>query len=251
MSEVKNCSYWGIFKGFSAIQQRIENWQPPVCPECKRGLKPWIDWIYHGSVGYCTECKEFYAVRYLSKPSSNYHPRFEIEELEEHFYHKIEFDTAWIPPQQVWAFYEMVPTAYSNLEFLNYERKKLSANTCQESKLIEHLLWRIICNSEHFDKALFFEYLKFCLDFSHFYKIYNDYEIWLGYELDLANAIEMSNKEMIYETLYEIFKQFKDVYKVSQFETSIGIFVLKDYLLYRKYEIEFDEFLSKIIVRNF
>ncbi|MDD3860006.1 MAG: hypothetical protein PHW83_07395 [Bacteroidales bacterium] len=246
-----NCSYWGIFKGFSAIQQRIENWKTPSCPKCKKELAPWIDWVYHGSVGYCDECQEMYAVRYSSKPSSNYHPRFEIEELEEHHYHRIEFDTAWISPKQLWKFYENIPINFNDIEFFNYEREKLNSCTGLENNLVEHLLWRLIFNSEYFDKTLFYQYLEFCLKFPHFYKIYNEYEIWLGYEIDLVNNIEKSNKEQIYDTLYEVYKQYKDVYKISQFRTSIGIFVLLDYLNYKRYEPEFDEFLSKIIIRIF
>lgn len=251
MSEKNNCSSWGIFRGFSAIQQRIENWQPPVCPKCKKELKPWIDWIYHGSIGYCTECRDLYAVRYFSQPSPNYHIRFEIEELKEHYYHKIEFDTAWITPQQVWDYYEKVPTAISDIEFINCERKKLSSFNYPESKLAEHLLWRIIFNSEHFDKALFLEYLKFVIKYPHFYKIFNEYEIWLGYELDLAVNIEKYNKEDIYETIYELWKQLGNEYSISHFNSTIGIFVIKEYFLYKKHESEFDDFLSKVIVRKF
>jgi hypothetical protein len=134
---------------------------------------------------------------------------------------------------------------------LDFERKKLRNFENEESKLVEHLLWRLIFNSEYFEKTLFFEYLEFCLKFPHFFKMFNEYEIWLGYEIDLACNFEKSNKELIYDSLYKVYKQNKDIYTIFQFKKSIAIFVLSDYLDYKKYEPEFDEFLSKIIIRKF
>jgi len=242
---------WGIFKGFSSNRQLMDNWQSPVCPTCSRGLKPWIDWIYHGSVGYCEDCENICLVKTTSKPSLNNHPKIEIDEFVSHEYHKIEFDSGLMSPRQLWNYYKNIPTTYENICILNEERKKLENYNNEESKLLGHLIWRLIFNSEHFDKELFVEYLRFAMQYPHFYNMYEKYEVWLGYEIDLANTLEKLYKDEIYESIYEIWQLFGNSRSNLNYKSAIGIFVLPDYILYKKFEPEFDEFLSKIIVRKF
>jgi hypothetical protein len=108
---------WGIFKGFNAKETSINNWQTPVCPDCNKELHAWIDWISHGAISYCTECKSFYSVRTITKPSVDHSYKLEIEDFICHNYHRIEFNDSWIQPQKLWEFYNRIPTTSNDIYF--------------------------------------------------------------------------------------------------------------------------------------
>lgn len=241
---------WGIFRGFRKSKDRLNKWNEPKCEDCGTDLLPWIDWISHGSLGYCKNCKMFYAVKYHTQLSQNTHVREEISELVEHKLHRVQFEESIIGPEEIWKYYKQIPVDVDTLQNMVSIKQKLSSLESAESKLVEHLLWRIIFNSECFDKSMFVEYLMFVLEYPYFFEIFDDYEIWLGYEIDLVTYLETSNKIDIIDSIFEVWTLHNSNYTISQFKQRIGIFVAFDYNN-NDYGDEFISFLSKIKTRLF
>ena len=242
---------WGIYKGVNPNTNPLNKWIVPKCKWCNENLIPWIDWVSHGSVGYCKTCNDFYVVKSKWKPTPNVHLRAEIEELVTHKIKKIHINKLLINTLQLWEWHEKTNIDALTLKKIILQKKKIANSKNQQLILIEHLYWSLILNSDFTDKKLAYEYIDFVFKNPHYYKIFNEYELWIGHEIDIIERLEKTFKCEMTEQIYEIWNNNKLDFSTTNFKLKIGFYVPKNDDCLMKYEDEFINFARKIRRRIF
>jgi len=242
---------WGIYRGFNPHTNPLNKWVEPVCENCNSNLQPWIDWVSHGSVGYCKKCNEFSVVKSEWIPSPHVHSKAEIGELVKHEVKKVEFDQTIIKNKYLWDCHENIPLSYTITEELDNYRRNLRTKTDNKNKLSEHLIWSLIFNSNSFNKSLIPEYIEFVLYNPHYFKIYDTYTLWIGHEIDIVNKLEKTFKKELTESIFNIWSLKKDEFTIHEYKMRIGFYVPKDVSQQKKYGIDFLNFATKIKRRIF
>ncbi|NPA44719.1 MAG: hypothetical protein GXO49_04225 [Chlorobi bacterium] len=82
-------------------------------------------------------------------------------------------------------------------------------------------------------------------------KIFNEYELWIGHEIDIIERLEKTFKCEMIEQIYEIWKVHKLDFSINNFKLRISFYVPKNDDCLNKYEEDFINFARKIRRRIF
>jgi len=242
---------WGIYKGFIPHTNPLNKWKEPKCKWCNEDLAPWIDWVSHGSVGYCKKCNDIYVVKSEWKPSPHVHSKSEIGELISHKVKRVIVAKSLINISQLWEWHEKIKLDAISLDKLILQKEKIANNKDEQTILIEHLYWSLIFNSDFNDKKLVYDYIDFVFKNPHYYEIFGDYRLWIGHEIDIIERLEKTFKCEMIEQIYEIWKIYKLDFSINNFKLRIGFYVPKNDNCLNKYEEDFINFARKIRRRIF
>ncbi len=237
---------WGIYSGYNPHTNPLNKWVEPICKQCKSDLKPWIDWVSHGSIGYCEKCNEFSIVKSKWIPSPHVHSKTEIGELVAHHIKKIQTDQLAITTKDLWNYHENIPLDSTQIAQLIPINKRLQKLDTAESKLIQHLIWSLLLNSKRLNGDLVNQYIKFVFDYPHYLTMYSTYEIWIGDQIDVAKRLEKEYKDEILASVYEIWNKNKAKFSEHDFKMRIGLYIPLDDGFQTNYDKTFSDFLKRI-----
>lgn len=213
---------WGIYTGFLGKNNPAECWREPDCERCTRVLRPWIDWVWHGSIGYCSRCEDFKIVESNWEPVPGVNPRAEMERLVSHKVQSLElFGDGFDESPWLWELHDLVPIDQQMAISVDQSRRQHRGSS-ESLVILEHMFWSLIWNSECLFPELLRQYLEFAFEHPH-YVTYRGCEIWIGHEANLVEALEKNYSDEIVHCLYDIYCN-TDI-NSEEFRRRLGLYV--------------------------